>query len=157
MPSPMRAHDWHVGQVALPQHAPSTQLLLKQSVAAMQVCPLTSLQTPAPLHTLVPVQALGGLLSVAPLARFEQMPAVATLRLHVWHGKQLALPQQTPSTQLVLTHCVPPVQDCPFPSLQVPAPLQTLLPAHALTGISSVVPLGMFMQVPAVAMLRLQV
>lgn len=148
MPSPTRAHDWHVGHVALPQHAPSTQLLLMHCAAAVQVCPLTDLQAPAPLHTLVPVQALTGLLSVAPLTRFEQVPAVAILRLHVWHVGQLELPQQTPSTQLALKHCVPALQLCPFPSLQAPDPLQMLVPVHALAGTLSVVPLGRNEQVP---------
>jgi hypothetical protein len=125
------------------------QLLLTHCVPVLQVCPFAFLQTPAPSHMLVPVQALTGLLSTAPLARFEQVPAVAALRLQVRHVEQLALPQQTASTQLVLRHVVPVPHICPLFDLHAPLPSQALVPVHVTVAMVSVMLKAMLPQTPS--------
>ena len=75
-----------------------------------------SWQPPAPLHA--PVLPHGGAAghcpdgARVPAGMLVHTPALP-VRLHAWHVPQLALPQQTPSTQLPLMHwlaaphCVP--------------------------------------------------
>ena len=54
------------------------------------------------------------------------MPGVEPLQY--WQAPLQALPQQTPSTQYVVTHCDPVVQVCPCFSLQAPLASQVLPP-----------------------------
>jgi hypothetical protein len=74
-------------------------------------------QPPAPLHT--PVLPHGGDAghcpagAVAPAGMNPHIPGLPVV-LHAWHVGQLALPQQTPSTQLPLMHALPAEHVRPF-------------------------------------------
>jgi hypothetical protein len=71
-------------------------------------------QAPAPSHTLVLPhgEVAPQRVSVAPAASGAQLPA--PFRLQAAQAAQLALPQQTASTQLPLMHSPPPAQAAPF-------------------------------------------
>src|SRR5436305_694561 len=74
--------------------------------------------------------------------------------LHDWHELQLALSQQTPSTQKPLTHSLPAMQVSPARSLQLPEPSQACVPpmSQVLGGVLSGRPNGMLAQVPGLVM-----
>jgi len=122
------AHDLQAGQLATPQHTPSTQVPVAHSVVAAQVWPLAFLQLPALSHELVPLQVLGSALS-APAGRLPQVPLAPAA--HDWHaGHPLAAPQQTPSTQLPFAQMPLFAHGCPRFDLQTPAPSHALVPVH---------------------------
>lgn len=54
---PITLQLWQVAVHALLQHTPSTQKLLKQFEAMVQVCPAFALHMPLPLHAFVTEQA----------------------------------------------------------------------------------------------------
>ena len=86
-----------VGVKVVPLHDAAAQLTL---VAACVQAP-PPLQVPVlPQVPLAPQRACG---SVTVLATLAQVPALAVM-LQAWQVGQLALPQQTPSTQFPLPH-----------------------------------------------------
>jgi hypothetical protein len=88
-------------------------------------------QAPAPLQK--PVLPQGGLAaqfggSAMPLGTLAQVPA--PLMLQDWQAGQLEVAQQTPSTQLALTHSLPPPQGAPFAFLATQLPAVVALPVQ---------------------------
>jgi len=113
---PPTLHAWQVPVHVVLQQTPSTQLPLTQSeLPPGQFCPLIFLQAPIPSHALLPLQL--GLLSVRPLAMFEQVPSLPAM-LHAWHVPVHAEVQQTPSTQVLLpAHWLLVMHEAPVGSL----------------------------------------
>jgi hypothetical protein len=122
----------------LPSQAPTG----RKSVESVQVALPQLVPTPAlahsPLPSHVPLLPQGGLLvaqppcgSMLPAATGWQDPGLP-VRLQTWQLPQLALEQQTPSTQLPLSHSVPAAQSWPR-RLRPQAPLasQNLLGAQS--------------------------
>ena len=120
-------------------------------LAVPQLVPSTPLRQ-APLPSQVPSGPHGGLLatqapcrSVLPAGTGWQEPVPP--RLHTWQVPQLAVEQQTPSTQLPLPHSAPPAQICPrrlsphAPALQTFPDEQSLLVAQTATHAVPVVAL----------------
>ena len=88
-------------------------------------------QAPAPLQN--PVLPQGGLAaqfggSATPFGTLLQVPL--PLRLHDWQAGQLAVLQQTPSTQLPLAHSFPPPQAAPFAFLDAQLPAVVAFPVQ---------------------------
>jgi len=136
---------------AVSQQTPSAQLPLWQLLAwpPGQFCPLAALtQLPAPSHTLLAGQVLGVVLSGWPLAMFPQVPGI-TPSAHDLQAGQLATPQQTPSTQMPVTHSEVAAQVCPLTFLQLPSPSHKLVPMQVLGAMLSGIPLAIGPQTPA--------
>src|SRR5690606_19296393 len=115
-------------QVSVPlQNIPSLQaelvgsLPLQSSCASRQVSlqspspsgpgqgsPAWTAQLPEPSQVSAPLQNVPSLHAV-PTGSLLQVPSMPAM-LHDWQVGQLALPQQTPSTQLPLVHSLPPPQ-----------------------------------------------
>jgi hypothetical protein len=70
--------------------------------------------------------------SIAPAGIARQLPAPPAT-LQAMQVPQLVDEQQTPSTQLPLSHSVPPVQICPRRFFPQEPPLQTVPVAHSLS------------------------
>jgi hypothetical protein len=129
---PGRLHAVHGPAQALLQQTPSTQSPLAHSVAFAHPCPSALLvQWPLPSHTPLPSQAPAGLLSGWPAAMGVQVPARPG-RSHARHGALQGLLQQTPSAQNPLAQSAPVAQGTGV--LQVPLPVQALLPAQMPAG-----------------------
>jgi hypothetical protein len=95
-------------QVPLPeQKAVGVKVVPLHDAAAQLTLLAACVQAPAPLQTpvlpqvpVVPQRACGSLTVLATLAQVPALPVT----LQAWQVGQLALPQQTPSTQLPLPH-----------------------------------------------------
>ncbi len=144
VPLLLSAHDWHAGQLATPQQTPSTQVPVKHSEVAKQVCPSIFLQLPAPSHELTPMHVLGVMLS-GPAGMFPHVPLRPTA--HDLHAGQLVTPQQTPSTQVPVKHSSVVAHARPLLFLQLPIPSHELVPMQVL-GVTLSGPAGTFPQVP---------
>lgn len=115
-------------QLPTPSQAPGGLAVDPEQLAVPQLVPSATLRQP-PLPSQVPSNPHGGVIavqapwgSVLPAGTGWQEPPP---RLQTWHMPQLAVEQQTPSTQLPLAHSVPAVQSWPGRlSPQAPA-LQT--------------------------------
>ncbi len=163
----------------LPSQLPSGTLLdpVHMASAAPQLVPTAALaQLPVPSQ--VPLLPQGALLlptqppcgSAAPAETFAQVPALP-VTLQAWQVPQLALVQQTPSTQLLLSHSPALAQAWPgrlrphVPSVQNLPGAQSEFPAHTVTqavpaalqasGEQDWVPAGL--QVPLPSQLRASV
>lgn len=121
------AHDLQESVQLDSQQRPSTQKPLAHSVAAEQVCPLASLQAPAPSHALLPLHA--GELSVLSLVTLEHVPCAFAQVLHAVPQAEL---QQRPSLQKVDRHSEPlaALHASPCFSLHSAPALQASLPEH---------------------------
>ena len=92
----------------------------------------------APVPSQVPLNPQGGLgtqppcVSIAPAGIGLQLPAPPGALQDV-QVPQLVAEQQTPSTQLPLSHSVPPVQICPRRFFPQEPLLQTVPVAHSLS------------------------
>jgi hypothetical protein len=90
---PGKPHDWHVPQVALPQHTPSTQLPDAQSPPETHGLPRSPRQVPAPSQVDVPVQV-----SSLPFSTGAQTPSLP-VSAQLWQVPSQAVSQQMPSAQ----------------------------------------------------------
>ncbi len=127
-------HARHDPVHAVLQQMPSAQLPLAHSAPAAQGEPLTlSAQAPEPLHDAEPLHSSSGssLIAMAPHAPSAPPPFFA--EVHAWQIPVHGPLQQTPSTQLPVTHSAPVAQAWPFATWQVPAP-QLSRPAHSPSG-----------------------
>jgi hypothetical protein len=118
-----------VAQVPVPvQNAAGVkaEVVVLQAAAPHETVLAACVQAPAPLQApvfpQVPLAAQRVCGSAVPLPTLAQVPAVA-VRLQAWQVGQLAVPQQTPSTQFPLVHScpVPQVAPDPFLAAQLPA------------------------------------
>jgi hypothetical protein len=144
---PMRLQDSQVVPHAALQQTPSTQKLLVQSAATLQVCPFTFLQPPLPSQELVSPHTGAvsvPLTTILPQVPFRPCPFAAAE--HAWHVPAHAALQQLPSTQKPLVHSLAAAQACPLIFLQIPLPSHVLVPLH--TGLVSVPPAATLVQVP---------
>jgi hypothetical protein len=102
------AQTEHVPVHVLPQQKPSTHAPFAQSLLPPgHAWPTTSLHTPLPSHICVPVQVPGS----GEFVTGAQTPGFVVL--HAWQVPQTELLQQTPSTQLPVSHCAPEVHVLP--------------------------------------------
>ena len=128
-------------QVPAPSQAPIGLLVDPVQLAVPQLVPaLLFRQFPAPSQ--VPLNPQGGFAvqracgSPLPAGTGWQEPA-APVRLHIWQVPQLGAEQQTPSTQLWLSHSVPAAQIWPSRfSPQEPA-LHTLGETQSLSALQT--------------------
>ena len=93
---------------AVAQQTLSTQNVDAHCVAPVHGCATVRRQLPFASHVSLPVQLSGSV----PFVTAVQVPGV--VRSHAWHVPQLADSQQTPSTQLPVSHCVPAVHAPPW-------------------------------------------
>jgi hypothetical protein len=130
---------WQAPVQVLLQQKPSRQVLLAHWLFRVQLWPVFRRQVPEPLQVLLPVQVSGS----SALVTVVQVPGVEA---QVWQVPVQAVPQQTPSLQMLLAHWLLRVQLCPALRLHTPEPLQVWVPSHlpALSALVTVV------QVPGV-------
>ena len=132
--------ELELGHVPEPLHTawlvwvPLLQLVFLQTVSAPGI--VHAACVPLQLPRQVPLPAHGPWLPCGAPETSAQVPGVAPLQY--WQAPLQALPQQTPSTQNVVTHWDPAVQVCPCFSLQAPVPSQVLAPLQ-LSGSSLLV------------------
>jgi hypothetical protein len=102
------------------------EVVVLQAAAPHDTVVAAWVQAPAllqvPVLPQVPLAAQRACGSVAPPPTLAQVPAVAA-RLQAWQVGQLAVPQQTPSTQLPLLHSWAAAQVAPDPFLAAQLPL----------------------------------
>src|SRR5262245_59975539 len=113
-------------QLPLPLHEGAGVSVVPLQTAFPHVTPFAAcVQAPAPLQVpvlpqvVVTVHRAWG--SLAPLATLAHVPGLP-VRLQAMQGPQLALPQQTPSTQFPELHSLAVVQLSPFPFLDTQVP-----------------------------------
>ena len=101
-----------------PLHDATPQLVL---VGACRQAPLPS-QVPMKPHVVLPVQPPWG--STSPEGTGRHVPA-SPVTAHDWQLPQVGAEQQTPSTQLLLSHSVAALHSCPSRFLPHDPALQT--------------------------------
>jgi hypothetical protein len=120
-----------VGVAQLPEPVQKTagvkaEVVVLQAAAPHETLLAACVQAPAPLQApvlpQVPLAAQRACGSAVPLPTLAQVPTVAA-RLQAWQVGQVALPQQTPSTQLPLVHSWAAAQVAPDPFLAAQLPL----------------------------------
>ena len=118
------------------QQVPSTQKPDAHCVPAVQLCPLFSLQLPAPSQALLPVQGLAEFESCWSTPMFVvHCPFTFAQDLQVCVQASI---QHVPSTQLPLAHCPPFMQPvAPSLGLQLPAPSHALPLVHGEVALLS--------------------
>ena len=128
-----------LGQVPEPLHTawlvwvPLLQLVLLQTVSAPGIVHAAWVPLQLPRQAPLPAQGPWPLCGAPETS--VQVPGVEPLQY--WQAPLQALPQQTPSTQNVLTHWDPVVQVCPCFSLHAPVPSQVLVVVLQLSGSSA--------------------